>query len=300
MYERAAGVRFATLEPIFLELSQAYREGRGISPATSDTVTAYLATRMPATYAAAHAALGELRKRLGSTPVASVLDAGAGTGAASLAALDWFGPFQITLVEREPAMAEVARQVLPEAEIRQEDFIRIREFPPHDLVIASYALGETPRPEVVSRLWQAARIALVVIEPGTPRGFSLISNIRSTLLSAGAHMIAPCPGEGPCPLAVPDWCHFGARVERTSLHRRLKQAERNYEDEKFSYIALGREAVVTADSRIICRPTQQPGLVILETCTPGGVATVRATKRNAAAFRAARRAAWGSEWKQPI
>ena len=144
-----------------------------------------------------------------------------------------------------------------------------------------------------SRLWQAARVALVLIEPGTPRGFSLIRTVRAGLLAAGAHMLAPCPAGTACPVADPDWCHFAARVERSSLHRRVKGGELGYEDEKFSYVALARQAVEPPASRIVRRPRQQPGLIVLETCTPDGLQTVRVSKRDSERFRAARHAAWG-------
>jgi ribosomal protein RSM22 (predicted rRNA methylase) len=142
-------------------------------------------------------------------------------------------------------------------------------------------------------LWQAARVALVVIEPGTPRGSSLIRQIPEQLLAAGAHMPAPCPCAMPCPLLEPDWCHFAARVERSSLHRRIKDAELNYEDEKFSYVALVREPVLLPGARIIRRPRHHPGLVELAACTPTGLRSLRIAKRDRDQFRMARKAGWG-------
>jgi ribosomal protein RSM22 (predicted rRNA methylase) len=291
--ERVEPVGFPALKRASAEISQAYREGRTPTLGTLQRVAAYLITRMPATFAAVDAVLREVRERLGGAKVESVLDVGAGSGAASLAAQRWFSESRLTLIEQDAVMADAAREILPGAAIRMEDFTRLERFPPHDLVIAAYALGEARRPEVVARLWAAARVALVVIEPGTPRGFAWIRDIRSLLLASGAHMVAPCPGAVPCPLVEPDWCHFAARVERTSLHRRLKQAELNYEDEKFSYVAVARESATPAASRIIRRPRHAPGLVVLETCTPRGVETVRATQRDRGRFRAARRSAWG-------
>lgn len=291
--ERAAAVGFAALKRAAQAMSEAYRENSpypmaGLPPA--DRVAAYLATRMPATYAAAETVLREIQ----DYPISTVLDIGAGTGAASLAAQHWFPRLSaITLIERDAALADAALEFLPDAQIRRENFLQLATLPPHDLVIAAYSLGESPLPEVASRLWQAARVALVVIEPGTPRGFSLIRELRDRLLAAGAQMRAPCPGPGPCPIASPDWCHFAARVERTSLHRRLKGAELNYEDEKFSYVVLVRQPAALPPSRIIRRPRHQPGLIVLENCTPRGIETVRVSKRNRELFRAARHAAWG-------
>jgi len=291
--ERAAGVGFPALKRAAAEISNAYREGNALAFKTPERVAAYLVTRMPATYAAADAVLREVHHRLGSTFVESVLDVGAGSGGASLAATRWLEPKRLTLLERDAAMAGFARELLPEAEIRSEDFTHPASFARHDVVIAAYALGEAPAAHVIARLWEAARVALVVIEPGTPRGFALIREIRLQLLAAGAHMLAPCPRADACPVTGSDWCHFAARVERTSLHRRVKEAELNYEDEKFSYVAVGREASPLPAARIVRHPVHQPGLISLQTCTPRGFETVRATKRDREKFRAARRADWG-------
>ena len=291
--ERAAAVGFAALKRAAQAMSCGYREGcstvlAGLAP--EERVAAYLATRMPGTYAASVEALRELQH----LPITSILDIGAGSGAAALAASRWFPQLDpITLIERDTALADAARDFLPRAEIRRENFLRIAKFPPHDLVIAAYSLGEAPPSEIISRLWQAARVALIVIEPGTPRGFALVREVRTSLLAGGAHMLAPCPAAGACPIVDPDWCHFGARVERSALHRRLKEADLNYEDEKFSYVAVGREPAAPPSARIIRRPRHQPGLIVLETCTPAGIRTVRAAKRDRERFRTARRAAWG-------
>jgi ribosomal protein RSM22 (predicted rRNA methylase) len=280
--ERADAVGFARLKVAAAELSVAYRAGRSARLDTPERVAAYLVTRMPATYAASYMVLQELRVRLG--PVESILDVGAGSGAASLAASMCFPEARIALLEQQPGMAEFARDLLPAAEVRIGDASAVR---PASLVIAAYAMGEFGE-QLAQRLWDAAGTALVVIEPGTPRGFALIRNLRGL-----GHIVAPCPSSMACPMAGNDWCHFAARVERSSLHRRIKGGELGYEDEKFSYVALSKNAVTPARARILRRPVQKPGLIVLETCTAEGLRTERVTRRDAAAFRAARHAAWG-------
>jgi ribosomal protein RSM22 (predicted rRNA methylase) len=298
--ERAEAVGFRAVKDAASAMSEAYRNSRAVRLADPARTAAYLVTRMPATFAAAHAALRELRERLGGRAIGSVLDVGAGAGAASLAARECFPEARtITMVERDAALAAAARQWLPEAAVMLEDVIRITTPPPHDLVIAAYSLGEIAKP-LAARLWQAARVALVAIEPGTPHGYALILKVRKELLAAGASMAAPCPAATPCPLAAPDWCHFAARVERSSIHRRIKDGDLGYEDEKFSYIAVTREVVDLPQSRIIRRPRQQPGLIVLETCAPDGVRTVRAPRSDREAFRAARKASWGTAWGRPL
>ena len=291
--ERAEAIGFAALKRAAAAMSDAYREGRTARLSADERTAAYLVTRMPATYAAAHAVLREVRARLGETPIESVLDVGAGTGAASLAAREWWGEtVGITMIERDGAFTEAALQWLPGSRVMAEDLARVESFPQHDLVLASYSLGELGQP-IEARLWAASRVALVVIEPGTTRGYGLCLKARNELLAAGAHMVAPCPVATACPLAPPDWCHFAARVERSSLHRRIKEADLGYEDEKFSYVALARQPVSLPEARIIRRPQLTPGLVELRTCTQAGLRTQQLRRRDREAYRAARHAGWG-------
>ena len=292
--QRASEVGFAALERAATAMSDAYR-ARTPQPRThaAEGTAAYLVTRMPATYAAARAVLRETHRLLGGREISSMLDIGAGSGAASLAALEEYPAAAVTLVDRDRALLEAARQWLPQARAMTEDVTRMATWEPHDLVILAYSAGELAKAPL-AKLWKAARVALVLIEPGTPRGFATIRAARSELLAAGAHMIAPCPTAGACPVVDPDWCHFAARVERSSLHRRIKGADLGYEDEKYSYVALAREPVTPAVSRIVGRPRHHPGLIEINTCTPTGLTTVRATKRDRDRFRAARHAEWGA------
>lgn len=292
--QRASEVGFAALERAATAMSDAYR-ARTPQPRThaAEGTAAYLVTRMPATYAAARAVLRETHRLLGGREISSMLDIGAGSGAASLAALEEYPAAAVTLVDRDCALLDAAREWLPQARAMTEDVTRMSTLEPHDLVILAYSAGELAKAPL-AKLWKAARVALVLIEPGTPRGFATIRAARSELLAAGAHMIAPCPTAGACPVVDPDWCHFAARVERSSLHRRIKGADLGYEDEKYSYVALAREPVTPAASRVVGRPRHHPGLIELDTCTPTGLTTVRATKRDRDRFRAARHAEWGA------
>lgn len=287
--DRADAVGFAEMKRAATALSVAYREGQ--PPAKVHLAEAYMATRMPATFAAVHRALGEARLH----DIATALDAGAGTGAASLAVREYFPDAAITMLERDAALAAAARELLGDAQTMPADLTHLQSFPQHDLVIAAYSLGElgTRAVAVAKRLWDAARVAFIAIEPGTPKGFALIRELRDALLTSGAHPVAPCPGSMPCPMNPGDWCHFAARVERSSLHRRLKEGGLGYEDEKFSYIAVSKSSAELPAARVVRRPQQQPGLILLDTCTPEGLVASRVTKRDRAAFRAARHAAWG-------
>ena len=298
---RAAELPFAVLKKAVGELSDHYRGASGtatIPLMAKHKALAYLTTRMPATFAAAHAVLTEVASRI-DAPV-SVLDLGAGTGAASLAALAVYPDLEsLTLLDTDSALLSEAKTLLPLADFIQTGLPAFANLPEADIVVACYTLGELKdgeREVVIERAWAAARTALIILEPGTTRGFKNVLAMREQVLAAGGHMIAPCPHEGGCPVHSPDWCHFAQRVERTSLHRRLKDGELGYEDEKFSYVALSKRPVKPAPARIIRRPVHQSGFIDLTLCQGASTGTVRITKREKALFRAARHSNWGSAW----
>lgn len=299
---RAGAVPLTVLQRASKALSDHYRERgstRALTLKPEERVAAYLATRFPATYGAAFAVLGELASRIGTQP-ASILDLGAGTGAATLAARELFPELRrATLIEADAHFIEAGRELLPDAAWIRADLRDSRSFEPHELVIASYALGElsaTGALGVAEAAWNAAQTAFVVIEPGTPEGYSLVLDARARLIERGGHLVAPCPWEGPCPLAGRDFCHFAERVERSAVHRRAKAAELSYEDEKFSYVAFSRSPAERAQGRLIRRPEHSPGLITLQVCRGETIATERVIKRDRERFRAARKARWGDPW----
>ena len=143
------------------------------------------------------------------------------------------------------------------------------DLPRHDLVLVGYVLGElapAARDRAVDAAWSAAGGALVIIEPGSADGTRRILDARARLLDHGAALVAPCPHAAPCPLADGDWCHFGVRLNRSSLHRRLKRAALAYEDEKYAYVIVAREPVGLVAGRVIRRPDVRTGRVLLHVC----------------------------------
>ena len=87
--------------------------------------------------------------------------------------------------------------------------------------VVSYLLGELPEPlhaPVVDAAVAAAAQLVLVVEPGTPRGYAAVLAARSRLTAAGWHLLAPCPQDGACPVAARpgDWCHFAVRLDRSA------------------------------------------------------------------------------------
>ena len=98
-----------------------------------------------------------------------------------------------------------------------------------------------------------------------------------------------------------DWCHFGARLQRSALHRQVKGAELSHEDEKFSYVAAVRPGTGAASDlpagRVVRRPQQRKGLVTLDLCARDGSSRRElVSKSKGEAYRRARKTSWGERW----
>jgi ribosomal protein RSM22 (predicted rRNA methylase) len=295
------------------ELSRQYRTteapGKRVI-ATEAHALAYLATRLPATFTAALSVLSELQRRMPEVSFASLLDLGAGQGAAMWAASSVFDELaKVTLVERDRTLIAIGKRLAEKSVAQSLQSVRwvhgniemTFDTEPHDLVVIAYAIGELkPQAQVqlIKRAWQLTHKALVVIEPGTMRGYANILQARTGLVEQGAQIVAPCPHALPCPMEGRDWCHFSARVERAAFHRRAKFATSAYEDEKFSYcIGAKPEGAQTLAARIVRHPKIFKGHIRLELCAKDGLKQVTITKSNKEAFRKARKAAWGDAWQ---
>lgn len=88
----------------------------------------------------------------------------------------------------------------------------------------------------------------------------------------------------------------GARAH-PPLHRFLKEGELPYEDEKFSFLAVTREAVHPAGARVRRRPQVHSGYVELPLCRGDRIETVKVTRKSGN-FKAARKAEVGQRWEE--
>ena len=305
-----AGIPVADLSEASRRLSALYRsEDRGGVVALDDLAArAYLAVRMPATYAALRACLDRVAEMAPDFAPATQLDAGAGPGTGFFAASDcWPSLARATLIEQSPAMRLLGEQLTGQAAskpvVRWLAADLAADTPPQgpfDLVTAAYVVNELPGADaarLVERLWSVTAGLLVVIEPGTPAGWQRILLLRERLVALGASLLAPCPHALACPLAPPDWCHFAQRLPRSKLHRLSKQAEMAWEDEKYSYLAASRQPSARSVSRILAMPRRGSGQIALKLCRPdGSVARRLVTRREGETFRRARRLSWGEVW----
>ncbi|HEY1876949.1 MAG TPA: small ribosomal subunit Rsm22 family protein [Rhizomicrobium sp.] len=281
-------------------MSVGYRSGATSRPITTPLqATAYAVARMPATFAACAAAFARLAEVMPSFLPQSLLDAGAGTGAASWAAVtQWPGIAAVTMLDSNPALAALARRLadagpLMNAEILSGD-LGVQK-PRADLVVASYVLVELSEDRVASvaqDLWQSVNGALALVEPGTPDGFARIRTARAALIAAGAHVAAPCTHDTDCPLADDDWCHFSQRLPRSRDHMLLKEATVPFEDERYSYVVVTREKLAHG-ARILAPPLEtKPGLTF-KLCDETGLRAQFVASRDKEEYRRVRKRGWG-------
>ena len=284
-------------------ISRTYRDGGGSTVITSEAdALAYALARMPATYAADIASLNALRDIRADFAPTSLLDVGAGPGTATWAAAEAFPSLQsFTLLDANDALRKLALDLAGDSgrEIayqRGEARALLAKAEATDLVVASYVIGEmseAERTSLAALMWEKTRDTLLVIEPGTPAGYARIMALRELLIAAGAHVAAPCPHDGSCPLAPPDWCHFAQRLQRSRAHKQVKGAEVPFEDEKFAYVALTRAAIPRPRSRVLAQPAVGKVEVIAKLCTPDGLEMARVPRRDKAGYAEARRWRWG-------
>lgn len=290
-------------------ISARYRAG-GSSAAVIGSpadAAAYVLTRLPATYAAGAHVLAQAAQAAPDLAPKSLLDAGAGPGGAGWAALGaWPSIAQVTRLDSNPAFLDMAERLaaagptpLRDARRLQADLTAPADWPQADLVIASYALAEISESRqgaTVDALWAATLGLLVLIEPGSPAGWTRILAARERLIGAGATLLAPCPHHAACPLAAPDWCHFSQRLPRSRDHRLAKGGEVPFEDEKFIYLAAARPPVTAAarSPRVLAPPRAGKPGIDFKLCTPEGAAEARfVARRDKPAHARARRLGWG-------
>ena len=299
------GSDMKVLRRVSSRISEKYKDAAGKGSnhlSTEDEIKVYSVVRMPATYGSVCDVLGYVTEYLKDN-IDTVTDIGAGSGAAAWACNEMLAPSKVNCLEYEDSMMKVGKTLMSHDQTLSDivtwkkfDLTSEDEIPSGDLVISSYVINELPenaRAQAVEKMWNAAGKVMVIIEPGTPAGYSVISEIRDQVLKAGGHIIAPCPHEGDCRLTEDDWCHFTCRVQRSRLHKLLKDADVPYEDEKYSFIAFSKEDTGRAACRILRHPEINKGFIRLSVCTSDDNSEITVTKKDKELFKQARKSKQG-------
>lgn len=284
---------------------------------------AYVAHRIPGIFSCNTKVFDEIKKRFPGFTPKRMMDFGSGPGTTTWAASQmWPSIRRFQLVEPSESMVAVSTKLLDGFPVERRNFLHQGRPDKFDLIVASYSLSEladdSSRRLHVLSIWEHLEPGglLIVVEPGTPIGFKVVRQIRSALLEIGESsredmkptVIGPCPHAHRCPMSQTTWCHFVQRVERSATLRATKNGVQNWENEKFSYIAMSKgplpgEFVLPDDhpnkdlpwSRLIRQPLKRGGHVLIDTCLPNG-AVERLTvsrKHGKDLYTAARKSTWG-------
>lgn len=304
------------------QLSERYRAQRPFeaplaaqgSPLKMPQALGYAALVLPAAYAQL---AGAMAATASLTPPdyrpVTLLDLGSGPGTALWAATEQW-PSLVTLHawEREPAFISLGRELATASDnpaLRRTEWRQITlsgslpaHTPQYDLVIIGHVLNEmdeSTRQALVASAWEHCADLLLIVEPGTSAAFAVVRAARDQLLQLGAHTIAPCAHDNPCPLQD-DWCHFPQRLNRPSFQRRAKEASAGWEEAKFSYAAMARFPARTAVwGRLIHQPQVSKAGVELIVSSRGGIVRPRIPKRNRPLYRWAVDLKWGEALTSP-
>ena len=159
--------------------------------------------------------------------------------------------------------------------------------------LRSGEVGRDREGAALERWWEATLGELVLVEPGTPAGFERLRTARTLLVGWGAHVTAPCPHDGVCPMTGSDWCHFAVRLGRSPLHRDVKGGRLGYEDEKYSFLAVSAVRPVASAPRLLRSPRSHKGHVRVRLCETDGLHERVISRRDGELYKRARAARWG-------
>lgn len=285
---------------------------------------AYAALRIPGIFSCNTKVFDEIKKRFPGFSPRRMMDFGSGPGTTTWAASQmWPSIKRYQLVEPSESMVNISFKLLEDFPVDRRPFLHQGKTDRFDLIVASYSLSElsddaSRRLHVLS-MWEHLDPGglLIVVEPGTPIGFKVVRQIRSTLMeladtSKNAEtkptIVGPCPHAHRCPMSQTTWCHFIQRVERSATLRSTKSAVQNWENEKFSYMAISKgplpgELELADDhpnkdskwSRLVRQPLKRGGHIVMDSCLPSGtVERITVSRKHGQdLYTAARKATWG-------
>lgn len=270
---------------------------------------AYLGLRAPATYAqiwGAAAAVGEIVPHWQPT---TLLDLGCGPGSGLWALTELFPSLtQATGIDQSAHFLTLGRQILSASQAalavtwQQADLLHHLQQTEtvYDVVLLANVLNELneqQRATLVTAAFQRCRHLLIIIEPGTPVGSSIVQNAAQQLAPSGT-LLAPYLGNQ---VVQEEWLHFPQRFTRPGFTRRLRQEMRDsalmasdWEEAKYSYVAVGKLAPeITPWARVIGPVQVTKGCLAVPVLTREQRLMVKVLKRHKQPFAFAKKLRWG-------
>lgn len=287
--------KIVNLKKSFNAISEKYRKERGDSEtvvSNNDEVLTYISSRMIETSAIVDDVLSKIDSITDfKSEVFKIIDVGSGTGACLWAIENYFKRAKVIAIEKETAMIKYSK-LLCESLSCYIDYLeesifskKINDIENSDLVIESFMLNELTdkeRLKATQTMCDKTDDFLVLIEPGTPKSYERMMEVRNYVLSKGFNLILPCSHSGVCGLKN-DYCNFSVRVSRTNVNRQVKNAALNYEDEKYFYLVFRKNKKREDVNKFVVlrKPIYRKGCVDLKLCAlDGNIKNETITKSN--------------------
>lgn len=296
-----SNISLKELKSLSLLLSRKYKQKKHKYFSSDKERLAYIASRMPATYAALTYVLKEIKISFPDIDINTVLDLGSGPATAAWAIFTVFNNVKkIQLVEKD-SILKLGEELLKDEffykylSFEKNDILKIKNYD-YDIVCLSYVTTEIKKPfidKIIKRWFYSTSKIIVFLEPGTMYGFNNIKYIRDKLIKIGSKIISPCPNELKCPMAMHDWCHFFVRLKRSKQHMYLKEGTLPYEDEKFSYVIATKIEHENKYSRILRRPTKTKDEISLIICSDGKIKKETISRKEAKRYNLCQKINWG-------
>ncbi len=176
-----------------------------------------------------------------------------------------------------------------------------QDIPTNDLCVFSYTFCECDNSLVsLPGLVENSNMVLI-IEPGTPSGFNNIIQARDKLIEKGFSIIAPCTASNEfCPLrdSESDWCHFVERIDRSRIQRHLKNGVLGYEYEKYSYLLMSKNPILSDGKRIISRPNYTKHSISFDICSGKNSHIIITKKENKSEFKIVKKSIRGDLYRR--
>ena len=273
---------------------------------------AYLGLRFPATYAQIYSALFQVHERAPDWKPMSVLDLGCGPGTGIWAATAIWPTIQTAVgLDQDKNLLSLAEEIRHGVGnkvtwITSTIAHWIHTLEAYDLIIVANVLNELPKgikDDLFDALKKNCRGIVLMLEPGTPRGFGIIQSAAEKV----SPLIAPYI-QNTFIKSDEYWIHFPQRFTRPEFQRRIRQSMRqsnlmasDWEETKFSYVAWGTVPVTkTFWGQAVGNVQKYRGYLTLPVLTAEGIKTARVMKRHKAAYAAAKRIRWGELIEQPM
>lgn len=271
---------------------------------------AYLALRLPATYAQVVSALSAIAEVVPSWKPQTILDIGSGPGTGVMAAQTiWSSLSTATCLDADRDLLRLGERIFRDAELpmqviwqREDIRKKLKEEGSYDIVLFANVLNELSPAEVdrqIDAAYKLCRGVLIIVEPGTSYGNTLIESVARKFADTKS-LIAPYIGGSFVP-SEDYWIHFSQRFIRPEFQRRLRQHMRestlmasDWEDTKYCYVAISKIPSETqAWGRCIGPVKKQKGFFEVPILTKDTILQSKVLKRNKEQYNFTKDISWG-------